>query len=86
MRIEWGDPADAPRTIPSPSCGACCVDQDAITLFDSLGFALEDLSAPRALRDIAGFGPGLDLISEPENPKDLFGSVFSRGEAFKRAA
>ncbi|CAO4150329.1 ornithine cyclodeaminase [Methylorubrum aminovorans] len=62
------------------------VGRDEITLFDSVGFALEDLSALRILREIAGLGPGLDLIPEPENPKDLFGSVFSRGHAFERAA
>ncbi|WP_455962944.1 ornithine cyclodeaminase [Methylorubrum aminovorans] len=62
------------------------VGRDEITLFDSVGFALEDLSALRILREIAGSGPGLDLIPEPENPKDLFGSVFSRGHAFERAA
>ncbi|MGA4554817.1 ornithine cyclodeaminase [Methylorubrum aminovorans] len=60
--------------------------RDEITLFDSVGFALEDLSALRILREIAGPGPGLDLIPEPDNPKDLFGLVFSKGHAFERAA
>ncbi|GAA0245574.1 Ornithine cyclodeaminase [Methylorubrum aminovorans] len=62
------------------------VGRDEITLFDSVGFALEDLSALRILREIAGPGPGLDLIPEPDNPKDLFGLVFSKGHAFERAA
>lgn len=62
------------------------VGRDEITLFDSVGFALEDLSALRVLREIAGPGPGLDLIPQPDDPKDLFGSVFSRGDAFERAA
>lgn len=57
-----------------------------ITLFDSVGFALEDFSALRCLREIAGAGPDLDLIPEADDPKDLFGSVFSKGGAFERAA
>lgn len=60
--------------------------RDEITLFDSVGFALEDFSALRCLRDIAGPGPGLDLIPEPKDPKDLFGSVYVRGGAFEQAA
>lgn len=57
-----------------------------ITLFDSVGFALEDFSALHCLRQIAGAGPDLDLIPDVSDPKDLFGSVFSRGAAFERAA
>ncbi|MFO1126102.1 MAG: ornithine cyclodeaminase [Methylocystis sp.] len=48
---------------------------DAITIFDSVGFALEDFTILRLLRDLAletGVGGKIDLIAEPENPKDLF--------------
>ncbi|BDL40168.1 ornithine cyclodeaminase [Methylorubrum sp. GM97] len=62
------------------------VGRDEITLFDSVGFALEDFSALRCLRAIAGSGPGLDIIPDPKDPKDLFGSVFSPGVGFEKAA
>ena len=49
-----------------------------ITLFDSVGFAIEDFSALRYVRDqIADtklFQP-LDLLADPEDPRDLFGMV-----------
>lgn len=60
--------------------------RDEITLFDSVGFALEDFSALRCLREVAGAGPDLDLIPEPKDAKDLFGLVFSKACAFERAA
>ncbi len=46
-----------------------------VTVFDSVGFALEDFSALRYLRDRAaerGLGVAIDLIAQPANPKDLF--------------
>jgi ornithine cyclodeaminase len=49
---------------------------DAITIFDSVGFAIEDFSALRYVRDdVVGtdFVTQIDLVAEPENPKDLFG-------------
>ncbi|MDJ0450003.1 ornithine cyclodeaminase [Methylocystis sp. JR02] len=49
--------------------------KDAITIFDSVGFAVEDFSALRLLRDLAretGVGAGLELTAAPANPKDLF--------------
>lgn len=48
---------------------------EAITIFDSVGFAVEDFSVLRLLRDLAretGVGRKIDLIAEPANPKDLF--------------
>lgn len=59
---------------------------DDLTVFDSVGFALEDFSALHCLRDLAGPGPDLDLIPTAADPKDLFGSVFPKVEAFDRAA
>ena len=47
-----------------------------ITIFDSVGFAIEDFSALRYVRDsIAGttFFHPLDLLADPDDPRDLFG-------------
>jgi len=49
-----------------------------ITVFDSVGFAIEDFSALRYLRDsVAGtpFFDDVDLVADPADPKDLFGLV-----------
>jgi len=49
---------------------------DEITLFDAVGFALEDYSALRLLYQLAlehALGQELDLLPEPVDPKDLFG-------------
>ncbi|MEM9844788.1 MAG: ornithine cyclodeaminase [Pseudomonadota bacterium] len=54
--------------------------QDAreITLFDSVGFAIEDFSALRFIRDHI---PGsdcyveLDLLADPDDPRDLYGML-----------
>ena len=49
-----------------------------ITLFDSVGFAIEDFSALRYVRDkVAGsdFYEELDLLADPDDPRDLFGML-----------
>ncbi len=49
-----------------------------ITLFDSVGFAIEDFSALRFVRDrIKGtkLFMDLDLLADPDDPRDLFGMV-----------
>ena len=49
---------------------------DEVTVFDSVGFALEDFSALCFLRDdVAGtdLSRDVDLVAEPDDPKDLFG-------------
>ena len=51
---------------------------DQITLFDSVGFAIEDFSALRFVRDhIRGtdFFHPLDLLADPDDPRDLFGML-----------
>ncbi|MBO9706530.1 MAG: ornithine cyclodeaminase, partial [Arthrobacter sp.] len=51
---------------------------EQVTIFDSVGFAVEDFSALRFVRDrIAGteFSVPIDLVASPENPKDLFSLV-----------
>ncbi|TSJ64458.1 ornithine cyclodeaminase [Starkeya sp. 3C] len=53
-------------------------DARQITLFDSVGFATEDFSALRYVRDkIAGTGlyEELDLLADPDDPRDLFGML-----------
>jgi len=49
-----------------------------ITVFDSVGFALEDFSALRLLRDLAvelGLGRRIDLVPDLADPKNLFGAL-----------
>jgi ornithine cyclodeaminase len=49
---------------------------DEVTIFDSVGFGLEDFSALRYLLRIhqqqRGSGQQIDLLPNPEDPKDLF--------------
>ncbi|MGI9434600.1 MAG: ornithine cyclodeaminase, partial [Geminicoccaceae bacterium] len=49
-----------------------------ITVFDSVGFAIEDFSALRYLRDQlerTGHYLDLDLLADPDDPRDLFGML-----------
>lgn len=59
-----------------------------ITIFDSVGFALEDYSALRFLHGLlqeARAGKRqIDLIPELENPKDLYGGTLGAGRARPR--
>jgi ornithine cyclodeaminase len=53
-------------------------DDRQITLFDSVGFAIEDFSALRYIRDrLAGtsFYQEIDLIADPDDARDLFGML-----------
>jgi ornithine cyclodeaminase len=53
-------------------------DAQQITLFDSVGFAIEDFSSLRYLRErIAGTDlyENLDMIADPDEPRDLFGML-----------
>jgi len=59
-------------------------DPDAITIFDSVGFAIEDFSALRYLRDRmqnSGLVEDLDILAEPEDPRDLFGMIVREGRS-----
>ncbi len=50
--------------------------EDDITIFDSVGFAIEDFSILRLIHDVAeeaGIGTKAILVPEIENPKNLFG-------------
>ncbi len=49
-----------------------------ITLFDSVGFAIEDFSALRYVRSklaTTGLYDQLDLLADPDEPRDLFGML-----------
>ncbi len=51
---------------------------DQITVFDSVGFAIEDFTALRYIRDsvdATDFYEDIDLVANPDDPKDLFGFV-----------
>jgi ornithine cyclodeaminase len=55
---------------------------DQITLFDSVGFAIEDFSALRYVHDTvqehSDFCEQLDMLADPDDPRDLFGMVERR--------
>jgi ornithine cyclodeaminase len=59
-----------------------------VTLFDSVGFALEDFSALRFLNDLLCDQPHwcrrIDLVPDLDDPKDLFGGVLGGGPARAR--
>ena len=53
-------------------------DPRQITLFDSVGFAIEDFSALRYIRAKAletGHFTQLDMLADPDDPRDLFGML-----------
>lgn len=53
-------------------------DPRQITLFDSVGFAIEDFSALRYVHERmqgTGFVQMLDMIADPDDPRDLFGML-----------
>jgi ornithine cyclodeaminase len=49
-----------------------------VTLFDGVGFAIEDFSAlryvHRKIKDTP-FYIDLDLVADPDDPRDLFGMI-----------
>jgi ornithine cyclodeaminase len=58
-------------------------DPGEITVFDSVGFALEDYSALRFLHSLLkeerGGARQIDLVPELDNPKDLYGGTLGQG-------
>jgi len=53
-------------------------DAKQITLFDSVGFAIEDFSALRFVHDKVqdtDFAEQLDMLADPDDPRDLFGML-----------
>ncbi len=59
-------------------------DARKTTLFDSVGFAIEDFSALRYVREKVAstvFFDRLDMIADPDDPRDLFGMVLRADKA-----
>lgn len=57
-------------------------DARQITLFDSVGFAIEDFAALRYIRERAmetGLYQSLDMLADPDDPRDLFGMLLRAG-------
>jgi len=53
-------------------------DDRQITLFDSVGFAIEDFSALRVVKTAiegTSFFEPLDMLADPDDPRDLFGML-----------
>lgn len=53
-------------------------NQRQITLFDGVGFAIEDFSALRYIRDYlmeTESHQNLDMLADPDDPRDLFGMI-----------
>ena len=60
-----------------------------ITLFDSVGFAIEDFSALRYVHSrlrATGLFQNLDMIADPDDPRDLFGMILRAEAASSTAA
>ena len=58
-----------------------------VTLFDSVGFSIEDFSALHYVRRqmlATGFYDELDLIADPDEPRDLFGMLLRAESAGKQ--
>jgi ornithine cyclodeaminase len=51
---------------------------EQVTLFDGVGFAIEDFAALRYVHDrvkSTGFVQNLDMIADPDDPRDLYGML-----------
>ncbi|MCB1366299.1 MAG: ornithine cyclodeaminase [Rhodobacteraceae bacterium] len=61
---------------------------DQVTVFDSVGFAVEDFSALRYVRDHLGETGAfveIDLLADPDDPRDLFGMLGRAAPAISAA-
>lgn len=93
-RIE-GDIQQLPADFPVTELWAVLAGQapgrehaQQVTVFDSVGFALEDFSALRYVRDLAeahNIGRTIGLIPRPSNPKDLYQYAAQRASILKSA-
>lgn len=58
-----------------------------ITVFDSVGFAIEDFAALRLVHDLVGRrGPALDLVPDLADPKNLYGELIGSAAAASKIA
>ncbi|MGI9435485.1 MAG: ornithine cyclodeaminase [Geminicoccaceae bacterium] len=70
------------QVIAGGAVGRC--DDRQITLFDSVGFAIEDFSALRYIRDQlerTGQYQALDMVADPDEPRDLYGMILRASQA-----
>ncbi|QOZ23358.1 ornithine cyclodeaminase [Bradyrhizobium sp. CCBAU 51753] len=84
--IQQLDPGHAVTELWQVIAGQAAGRRDAgqITIFDSVGFAIEDFSALRCVRDqLARIGQPskLDLLADPDDPRDLFGMLRRAAQA-----
>jgi len=88
--IQQLEPAHPVKELWQVMTGAIAgrTDARAITLFDSVGFAIEDFSALRyvlrqlrALPKSMGFSEDLDMIADPDEPRDLYGMLLRKKAA-----
>jgi ornithine cyclodeaminase len=59
-----------------------------ITVFDGVGFAIEDFSALRWLRERlrnSGYFQLLDMIADPDDPRDLYGIILREKQRARAA-
>ena len=59
-----------------------------VTVFDSVGFALEDFAALRLMRDLAlelGLGAAIDLVPTLPDPRDLYAQLLRPAPALRAA-
>ncbi|MFW2512208.1 ornithine cyclodeaminase [Demequina sp. SO4-13] len=74
QQLEANHPVTALWDVLAGAAAGRTADAD-ITVFDSVGFAMEDFSALRFLRDsVSGthWVEEIDIVAEPQDPKDLF--------------
>ncbi|MET4098998.1 ornithine cyclodeaminase/alanine dehydrogenase-like protein (mu-crystallin family) [Agrococcus sp. UYP10] len=54
------------------------ISTEEVTVFDSVGFAIEDFTALRYVQKATAatrFSQAIDLVTEPEDSKDLYGII-----------
>ena len=87
QQLEPGFPVTELAAVLAGGATARRSDRD-VTIFDSVGFALEDFSSLRYLHRIhheeRGAGPEIDLVPELEDPKDLFALLVPEPQAAPR--
>ncbi|MBV7363277.1 ornithine cyclodeaminase [Actinomycetaceae bacterium TAE3-ERU4] len=57
-------------------------DSEAITIFDSVGFGIEDFTVLRYIHEKmadSAYMEEIDIIADPENPKDLYSLIAAQG-------
>ena len=83
QQMEAGFPVTEFAALVSGTAPGRTADGD-ITIFDSVGFALQDFSAlrflHRLLHEERGSPKQIDLIPQLQDPKDLFGGTLGRGK------